>query len=152
MVSHPLSVSCVQASLRTRFWMRANCPQGSTTGASTIPGNPAETAGSAGLGQARAVSDETRPMPAEGMPMPDPGAGPRTAVDGLGQGPGPDPLTAIAIQTLSQAVEMLRDDVERERNRADRAEREVEEGRKRIDERHVLMASTPTSPTPAPPR
>ena len=41
--------------------------------------------------------------------------------------PGTDPLTAIAIQTRSQAVEMLREDVEHERDRADRAERQVEE-------------------------
>src|SRR5215471_3958464 len=103
-----------------------------------MPGKPVETTDFAGLGQAQAVSDETRLMPAEGMPMPGPRSGPRTVVDGLGQGPGPDPLTAIAIQTLSQAVEMLRDDVQRERNRADRAEREVEEGRKRIDERRRI--------------
>ena len=45
------------------------------------------------------------------------------------------------MQTLSQAVEMLRQDVDHERDRADRAERQVEverqlveEGRKRIDE------------------
>jgi hypothetical protein len=36
-----------------------------------------------------------------------------------------DPLTAIGIQTLSQAVEMLREDVEQERDRADQAERQV---------------------------
>ena len=51
-----------------------------------------------------------------------------------------DPLTAIAIQTLSQAVEMLREDVERERDRADRAERQVEEGRQRIDELQASLA------------
>ena len=45
-----------------------------------------------------------------------------------------DPMTAIGIQTLSQAVEMLRGDVDRERDRADRAERQVEDGGKRIDE------------------
>jgi hypothetical protein len=55
-------------------------------------------------------------------------------------GPGADPMTAIGIQTLSQAVEMLRQDVERECSRADRAEREVEEGRKRIDELQVSLA------------
>jgi chromosome segregation ATPase len=54
--------------------------------------------------------------------------------------PGADPMTAIGIQTLSQAVEMLRQDVERERSRADRAEREVEEGRKRIDELQASLA------------
>jgi len=41
--------------------------------------------------------------------------------------PGTDPLTAIAIQTLSQAVEMLREDVEHERDRADQAEHRVDE-------------------------
>ena len=41
--------------------------------------------------------------------------------------PGTDPLTAIAIQTLSQAVEMLREDVEHERDRADQAERRTDE-------------------------
>ena len=45
-----------------------------------------------------------------------------------------DPLTAIGMQTLSHAVEMLRQDVEHERDRADRAERQVEEGRERIDD------------------
>jgi hypothetical protein len=52
-----------------------------------------------------------------------------------------DPLPAIAIQTLSQAVEMLREDVGHERDRADQAERRievertlVEDGRKRVDE------------------
>ena len=56
------------------------------------------------------------------------------------RGPGADPMTAIGIQTLSQAVEMLRQDVERERSRADRAEREVAEGRKRIDELQASLA------------
>ena len=41
--------------------------------------------------------------------------------------PGTDPLTAIAIQTLSPAVEMLREDVEHERDRADQAERRTDE-------------------------
>ena len=58
-----------------------------------------------------------------------------------------DPLTAIGMQTLSQTVEMLRQDVEHERDRADRAERQVEverqlveEGRKRIDELQASLA------------
>ena len=58
-----------------------------------------------------------------------------------------DPLTAIGIQTLSQAVEMLREDVEHERDRADQAERQVEierqlveEGRKQIDELQASLA------------
>ena len=58
-----------------------------------------------------------------------------------------DPLTAIGIQTLSQTVEMLREDVEHERDRADQAERQVEierqlvgEGRKRIDELQASLA------------
>ena len=56
-------------------------------------------------------------------------------------------MTAIAMQTLSQAVEMLREDVERERDRADRAERQaeverhlVEEGRERIDGLQASLA------------
>ena len=69
--------------------------------------------------------DEERPGPAEAAPE---------------KSPGPDPLTAIAIQTLSQAVEMLRQDVEHERGRADRAERQVEEGRKRINELLIELA------------
>jgi chromosome segregation ATPase len=55
------------------------------------------------------------------------------------RGPGPDPLTAIAIQTLSQAVAMLREDVDHERDRAAQAERQVEEGRKRIDELQATL-------------
>ena len=47
---------------------------------------------------------------------------------------GTDPMAAIGIQTLSQAVEMLRQDVEHERERGDQAERQAGEGRKRIDE------------------
>jgi len=43
------------------------------------------------------------------------------------KGPETDPLPAIAIQTLSQAVEMLREDVGRERDRADQAERRIDE-------------------------
>ena len=58
------------------------------------------------------------------------------------RGLGTDPMTSIGTQTLSQAVEMLHEDVERERDRADRAERQVEEGRQRIDE---LQASLDTS-------
>jgi hypothetical protein len=43
------------------------------------------------------------------------------------KGPETDPLPAIAIQTLSQAVEMLREDVAHERERADQAERRIDE-------------------------
>ena len=56
------------------------------------------------------------------------------------RGLGADPMTAIGTQTLSQAVEMLREDVEHERDRADRAERQVEEGRQRIDELQASLA------------
>jgi len=49
-------------------------------------------------------------------------------------------MAAIGIQTLSQAVEMLRQDVERERDRADRAERRTEEGCKRIGELQASLA------------
>jgi hypothetical protein len=66
-------------------------------------------------GMARGATVE-RPGPADATPE---------------KGPETDPLTAIAIQPLSQAVELLREDVERE---WDRAERQAEEGRKRIDE------------------
>jgi hypothetical protein len=54
------------------------------------------------------------------------------------RGPGTDPITAIGIQTLSQAVEMLREDVDRER--AGRAERQVEDGCKRVDELQASLA------------
>jgi uncharacterized coiled-coil DUF342 family protein len=57
------------------------------------------------------------------------------------RGLGADPMMAIGTQTLSQAVEMLREDVEHERNRADRAERQVEEGRQRIDELQASFAA-----------
>ena len=76
------------------------------------------------------------------------GTDPRSFRDGLGSdprppdsvSPGTDPLTVIAIETLSHAVEMLREDVDRERDRADRAERQVDEGCKRIDELQALLA------------
>jgi hypothetical protein len=58
-----------------------------------------------------------------------------------------DPLTAIAIQTLSQAVEMLREDIEHARDRADRAEGQVEverqlveQARKRLDGLLIKLA------------
>jgi len=43
------------------------------------------------------------------------------------KGPETDPLPAIAIQTRSQAVEMLREDVGHERDRANQAERRIDE-------------------------
>ena len=49
-----------------------------------------------GPGQAQALSSGTRPMPVSDRPTP---------------GPGPDPMTVIGISTLSQAVEMLREDL-----------------------------------------
>jgi predicted RNase H-like nuclease (RuvC/YqgF family) len=64
----------------------------------------------------------------------------RQRLDAAERGPGTDPLTAIGIQTLSQAVELLREDVERERDRADRAERQGEDRGKRIDELQALLA------------
>ena len=58
--------------------------------------------------------------------------------DASEKGPETNPLPAIAIQTLSQAVEMLREDVGHERDRAEHAERQLETERqdagKRIDE------------------
>ena len=72
-----------------------------------------------GPGQAQALSSGTRPMPVSDRPTP---------------GPGPDPMTVIGISTLSQAVEMLREDLASanrsllsERERAERAERRVDE-------------------------
>jgi len=47
--------------------------------------------------------------------------------DASEKGPETNPLPAIAIQTLSQAVEMLREDVGHERDRADQAERRIDE-------------------------
>ena len=63
---------------------------------------------------------------------------------------GTDPLTAIAISTLSQAVEMLREDLAiangsllSERERAERAERQLQTERqdvcRRIDELQTLQ-------------
>ena len=54
-------------------------------------------------------------------------------------------MTAIGIQTLSQAVEMLLQDVERERDRRGRAERQVEEGCKRIDELLIEISDARTA-------
>ena len=53
-----------------------------------------------------------------------------------------DPTAAIGFQTLSQAVEMLRQDVERERDRADQAERRTDELLHELaDARTVAMIS-----------
>ena len=86
-----------------------------------------------GLGQGpetEPTRDEERPGPAEAAPE---------------KGPGPDPVTAIGIQTLSEALAMLREDIERERDRADRAERQAEEGRKRIDALLLELADARTA-------
>ena len=71
----------------------------------------------------------------------------RRRLDAAERDPGADPMTAIGIQTLSQAVEMLRQDVEHERDRVDQAERQVEverqlveKGRRRIDELQASLA------------
>ena len=67
-----------------------------------------------------------------------------------------DPLPAIGLQTLSQAVEMLREDVGRERDRAEHAERQLETERqdagrridelqRRIDGLHVDLADARTA-------
>jgi predicted RNase H-like nuclease (RuvC/YqgF family) len=63
----------------------------------------------------------------------------RERLDAAERGSATDPMTAIGMQTLSQAVEMLRQDVERERDRADRAEQQVEEGSKRNDELQATL-------------
>ena len=54
-------------------------------------------------------------------------------------------MTAIGIQTLSQAIEMLREDIDRERDRADRAEWQVEDGCQRIDELQASLADARTA-------
>ena len=101
-----------------------------------ISRNSAETPDFSDPGPAETVSCGTRPMPAADGLEPGPGTEPTSVADG----PGADPVTVIAIQTLSQAVEMLREDVEHARDRADRAEgqveverRLVEQARKRVD-------------------
>jgi hypothetical protein len=95
-----------------------------------ISRNSAETPDFSDPGPAEAVSYGTRPMPAADGLEPGPGTTPTPVANG----PGTDPLPAIAIQTLSQAVEMLREDVEHERDRADRAERQVEVERQQVEE------------------
>ena len=89
-----------------------------------ISKNSAETPDCSDPGPAETVSYGTTPTP-------------------VANGAGTDPLTAIAIQTLSQAVEMLREDVEHARDRADRAEEQVEVERQLVEE---------CRPTAAPPR
>jgi hypothetical protein len=117
-----------------------------------ISRNSAETPDFSDPGPAEAVSYGTRPMPAADGLEPGPGTEPTSVADG----PGGDPLIIIAIQTLSQAVEMLREDVEHERDRADRAERQVEverqlveEGRKRVDGLLIELADARTGVSPA---
>jgi len=113
-----------------------------------ISGNSAETADFSEAGPAEAVSYETGPVLAADGLEPAPGAEPTPAAEA----PEANPLTSIAIQTLSQAVEMLREDVEHERDRADRAERQVEverplveESRKRVDGLLIELANARTA-------
>jgi len=56
-----------------------------------------------------------------------------------------DPLTAIGLQTLSQAVEMLREDVGRERDRADQAEQRIDDLLRRIDGLYADLADARTA-------
>jgi predicted RNase H-like nuclease (RuvC/YqgF family) len=72
--------------------------------------------------------------------------------DASEKGPETDPLPAIGIQTLSQTVEMLREDVGHERDRADQAERRIDEllhdlaeERRRIDGLHTDLADARTA-------
>ena len=81
----------------------------------TISRNSAETPDFSDPGPAEATSSGGTPTP-------------------VANGAETDPLTAIAIQTLSQAVEMLREDVEHARDRADRAERQVEVERQLVEQ------------------
>ena len=82
------------------------------------------------LASARFVPRATSRNSAETLDFNDPGpaetASYGTTATPVANGSETDPLTAIAIQTLSQAVEMLRQDVEHARDRANRAEAQVE--------------------------
>ena len=113
-----------------------------------ISRNSTETPDCSGPGPAETVSYATKRMPAADGLEPGPGTEPTSVADG----PGADPLTAIAIQTLSQAVEMLREDVQHERDRADRAEGQVEverqlvkQVRKRVDGLLIELAEARTA-------
>jgi hypothetical protein len=86
--------------------------------------------GGAPLAAARVIQAETFPAPPEQR----------------------DPLPAIGLQTLSQTVEMLREDVGHERDRADQAERRIDElqtllteERRRIDGLHADLADARTA-------
>ena len=88
----------------------------------------------------RAISRNSAETPDFSDPRPAEAASYGTTPTPVANGFETDPLTAIGIQTLSQAVEMLREDVEHVRDRADRAERQVEverqlveQARKRVD-------------------
>ena len=69
------------------------------------------------------------------------------------KGSDPDPLTVIGIQTLSQAVEMLREDVGHERDRAEQAERRIDEltedRRRDAEERRQLLTDLADARTAA---
>ena len=98
-----------------------------------ISRNSAETPDFSDAGPAEPASYGTTPTP-------------------VANGPETDPLTAIAIQTLSRAVEMLREDVEHARDRADRAEGQVEverllaeQARKRVDGLLIELAEARTA-------
>ena len=98
-----------------------------------ISRNSAETLDFSDAGPAEPASYGTTPTP-------------------VANGPETDPLTAIAIQTLSRAVEMLREDVEHARDRADRAEGQVEverllaeQARKRVDGLLIELAEARTA-------
>lgn len=91
----------------------------------------AETAGFDGLGQAQAGPPRTDPGPAYAMSD---GTRPTPAADGPGSGPGTD-------HPLAQAIEALREQLARERTRADRAEIAVDHLRSRIDQLMTLLAA-----------
>jgi len=73
--------------------------------------------------------------------------------DASEKGPETNPLPAIAIQTLSQAVEMLREDVGHERDRADQAEQKIDEltedRRRDAEERRQLLTDLADARTAA---
>ena len=102
--------------------------------------------GGAPLAAARVIQAETSPAPPEQTERPALLADTSTVA-------ARDPLPAIGIQTLSQAVEMLREDVGHERDRADQAEQKIDEltedRRRDAEERRQLLTDLADARTAA---
>jgi len=95
-------------------------------GARHITHDELAQAGGVSLASARAILRNSAETPDCADPRPAEAASYGTTPTPVANCSETDPLTAIAIQTLSQAVEMLRQDVEHARDRANRAEAQVE--------------------------